>query len=199
MSTVIWFEKDLLRSEAFRSLSKWSLLVYLDFLRRRQMHKVEKQGCSTYYIIKNNGDIVYPYREAELKGINRRNFRNAIDELMEKGFLDIKHTGSGGRKGDVSTYWIDDRWKDYGTDKFRPPKNPRVKDSRKGRGWALIMADEKKKKKLLAKRNKKSSVLKMTPKNEVSGVNNDTSNDISQEVWSVNCNTSIGSKKSLTL
>ena len=200
MNKGIWFDKDLLRSEAFRSLSKWSLLAYLDFLRRRKMHKLQrKKGRSDEWIIENNGAIVYPYLEAERKGINRRNFRNAIDELIEKGFLDINHSGSGGRKGDVSTYWIDDRWQDYETDKFRPPKNPRVKDARKGRGWGVIMGNEKMKKKLLAKRKKKSSVLKMTPKSEVSSVNNDTSNDISQEVWSVNCDTSIGSKKSLTI
>ena len=164
------------------------------------MHKLQrKKDRSDEWIIENNGEIVYPYHEAERKGINRRNFRNAIDELIQKGFLDINHSGSGGRKGDVSTYWIDDRWQDYETDKFRPPKNPRVKDARKGRGWGVIMGNEKMKKKLLAKRKKKSSVLKMTPKSEVSSVNNDTSNDISQEVWSVNCDTSIGSKKSLTI
>ena len=155
MNKTIWFDKDLLRSEAFRSLSKWSILAYLDFLRRRRMHNLKrKKGRSDEWIIENNGAIVYPYHEAEMKGINRRNFRNAIDELIEKGFLDINHSGSGGRKGDVSTYWIDDRWQDYETDKFRPPKNPRVKDARQGRGWGVIMGDKKKKKKLLAKRNK---------------------------------------------
>ena len=71
-----------------------------------------------------------------------------IDELQQKGFIDITHQGKGGRKpangtGDVSLYWIDDRWKEYGTNDFRPPRNPRIKDNRKGRGWALYHSQKK--------------------------------------------------------
>jgi len=69
MNAVICFDKNLLRSEAFRSLSKWSLLVYFDFLRKRQMEKVKRKKRSAEWVIKNNGDIVYPYLEAEKKGI----------------------------------------------------------------------------------------------------------------------------------
>ncbi|WLE95203.1 MAG: hypothetical protein QTN59_10940 [Candidatus Electrothrix communis] len=87
------------------------------------------------WIIRNNGEIVYPYAEAVNKGIGRREFRNAIDELMNKGFLDITHHGSGGRSGDMTKYFLADRWKDYGTPSFRPPNNPRPKDTRNGRGW----------------------------------------------------------------
>ena len=148
MVTDIWIDKNLLRSEAFRSLRKWSMLVYFDFLKKRQMHEIGKPGRKEW-IIKNNGEIVYTYREAELKGISRTQFRNTIDELMEKGFLDINQHGSGGRKKDYTTYFIDDRWQYYGTEKFRPPKNPRVKDSRKGRGWASIMGNPGRKKALL--------------------------------------------------
>lgn len=109
MTKNIWFDKDLLRSSAFRSLSKWSLIVYLDFLRKRQMEPVRRAKRSDDWIIKNNGDIVYPYSEAEVKGIGRREFRNAIDELVEKDFLDIAHQGSGGRSGDMTRYFVDDR------------------------------------------------------------------------------------------
>lgn len=137
MGKTIWFDKNLLRSSAFRSLKKWSLLVYLDFLRKRKMAKVKRHRRSNEWVIKNNGQIVYPYSEAEKKGIGRREFRNAIDELMEKGFLDIAHKGSGGRSGDMTKYIIDDRWSDYGLSSFRPAKNPRKKDNRKGRGWSV--------------------------------------------------------------
>ncbi len=152
MNKIICFDKDLLRSDAFRSLSKWSFLAYMDFLRKRQMEQVKNKKRSTEWVIKNNGDIVYPYVEAEKKGIGRREFRNAIDELLEKGFLDITHQGSGGRSGDMTTYLIDDRWKDHGTTSFRPAKKPRKKDSRKGRGWAAFNANKK-----------KTSVAKMSP------------------------------------
>lgn len=144
MTKNIWFDKDLLRSSAFRSLTKWSLIVYLDFLRKRQMEPVRRAKRSDDWIIKNNGDIVYPYSEAEVKEIGRREFRNAIDELVEKGFLDIAHQGSGGRSGDMTRYFVDDRWKDYDTPSFRPARNLRRKDTRKGRGWSAFHANKKK-------------------------------------------------------
>jgi len=65
----------------------------------------------------------------------------ALDELVEKGFIDITHSGSGGIKGDKSLYAISDRWKDYGKSNFKPMK--RQKDSRKGRGFALLWEGEK--------------------------------------------------------
>ena len=120
------------------------MLVYLDFLRKRQMEPVKRAKRSDEWIVKNNGEIVYPYTEAEHKGIGRREFRNAIDELIEKGFLDIAHQGSGGRSGDVTKYFLDNRWKEYGTTAFRPAKSPRQKDSRKGRGWAAYHAKKEK-------------------------------------------------------
>ena len=165
MADNIWFDKNLLRSSAFRSLSKWSLLAYLDFLRKRQMEQVKRSKRSDDWVIRNNGEIVYPYSEAEKKGIGRREFRNAIDELIEIGFLDITHQGTGGRSGDMTKYFIDDRWKDYGTPSFRPAKNPRKKDSRKGRGWSAYHA----------KKNK-NSVTKLTPKKVGSSNKFDTPN-----------------------
>jgi len=133
------------------------MLVYLDFLRKRQMEKIKRHRRSDEWVIKNNGEIVYPYSEAEHKRIGRREFRNAIDELIEKGFLDIAHQGSGGRSGDMTRYFIDDRWRDYDTSSFRPAKNPRKKDTRQGRGWAAVHA-----------RKKKSSVTKVIPGKVVS-------------------------------
>lgn len=144
MSQNIWFDKNLLRATVFRGLKKWSMLVYFDFLRKRQMEKCKHSKKSDHWIICNNGDIVYPYSEAENKGIGRREFRNALDELIEKGFLDIARHGSGGRSGDMTKYIIDDRWKDYGTPVFRPPAKARKKDTRKGRGWAIFHANKNK-------------------------------------------------------
>lgn len=163
MTKNIWFDKDLLRSSAFRSLKRWSIIVYLDFLRKRQMEPVKRAKRSNDWVIRNNGEIVYPYSEAEHKGIGRREFRNAIDELMGKGFLDITHQGSGGRSGDMTKYFIDDRWKDFGTPLFRPSKNPRNKDCRKARGWSVYHA-----------KKKKFSVTKLTPKKAVSSNKPDT-------------------------
>ena len=104
--------------------------------------KLIKRNRKKVWVCENNGDIIYPYAEAEKNGFTRDQFRNSIDQLQENGLLDITHQGKGGRKpakgtGDVSRYLIDDRWRDYGTDDFKQPRNPRKKDSRKGRGWAL--------------------------------------------------------------
>jgi len=143
----------MIKSTAFRSLNKWSLLVLFDFYSKRQPREVKRSGRESGWFIENNGDIVFPYSEAERRGISRRNFRNAIDELILKGFLDINHRGGGGRKGDVTTYFIDERWQHYGTEKFEPAKKPRKKDDRKGRGWAMIWADPERAERLLKKRS----------------------------------------------
>ena len=118
-----------------------------------------KRDRKRVWVINNNGEIVYPYSEARAKGFSANQFRNAIDELQLKGLLDIMHQGRGGRKpangtGDMSKYWIDDRWEDYGTDDFKPPRNPREKDMRRGRGWTMINENPQLKKEVIRKRNK---------------------------------------------
>ncbi len=137
----IYITKELLESPAYRSLSRVALLIYQNFLSKRILKPI-KRNKRKVWICENNGNIIYPYAEAEGKGFSRVQFRDAIDELQNKGLIDITHHGRGGRKplkgtGDVSTYWIDDRWTAWGTDEYRPPRKPRKKDKRKDRGWAL--------------------------------------------------------------
>ena len=143
----IYVTKEMLASKAYTSLSRCAMLIYQDFLAKREMVST-KRDRKPVWQINNNGEIIYPYTEAIKNGFTRDQFRNGIDELQQKGFIDITHHGKGGRKpakgtGDVSKYWIDDRWQDYGTDDFRPPRNPREKDTRKGRGWASYHAAKK--------------------------------------------------------
>lgn len=95
MDERVFFERSLLDSPAFRKLSRGALLLYLDFLGKRQM---EKDRITKRWYIKNNGEIIYPYSEAESKGISRTQFKDWIDELIEYGFLGISHQGKGGRK-----------------------------------------------------------------------------------------------------
>lgn len=187
MTQNIWFDKDLLRLSAFRSLKKWSIIVYMDFLRKRQMEQVKRAKRSDDWIIRNNGEIVYSYAEAEYKGIGRREFRNAIDELIEKGFLDIAHQGSGGRAGDMTKYFLDDRWKEYGTPTFRPAKNPRRKDTRGGRGWAAFHAKQQ-----------ESPVTKTIPKKVVSSSKSDNPKEKSKILSSDRSATPKERKKEVT-
>lgn len=139
----IYLEDELLRSPAYWSLSKWAILVLQRFMQKRQLVKVKHQKKSASYRIANNGQIVFTYREALVLGIDERAFRNALDELIAKGFLDITRYGKGGRSGDSTLYFIDSRWKEYSTDRFLPPKKPRIKNTRQGQGWPVYNAKQK--------------------------------------------------------
>lgn len=141
----VYLEADMLNSEVFRGLSRWGFLVYLRFLQKRVMVKEKHKRRAGSYRIANNGEIIFPYREAVALGIDERAFRNAIDELIGKGFLDIARYGKGGRCGEVTLYFLDTRWRDYGTERFRPPQKPRIKSTIQGRGWAAYNARNKSK------------------------------------------------------
>ena len=118
---------------------------------------MEKDRITKHWYIKNNGEIVYPYSEAQKKGITETQFRDWIDELIASGLLGLSHQGKGGRKpkigkGDVSKYFISERWKKFGDDDFKP-ENPRKKDNRKGRGFSLIWNDPVRREAMLKKRS----------------------------------------------
>jgi len=154
----IYISNEMLDSGAYRSLSRCAILIYQDFLRKRIMKRITRNR-KKIWVVENNGEIIYSYADAGENGFSKQQFRNSIDELQAKGFIDIKHLGKGGRKpaegtGDVSKYWIDDRWKDYGTDAFRPPRKPRGKETKKGRGWGMINEDPELKKAIIEKRNR---------------------------------------------
>lgn len=123
-------EREMLQSPAFRKLPGTAIVILLDFLARRRMKKNK---------ILNNGEIVYPFAEAKRKGIPAKTFNRNRDVLIERGFIDVIHAGSGGRKGDMTLYAISDRWKKWGTDKFIHKKRP--KDLRKGIGYTKYWQD----------------------------------------------------------
>lgn len=74
----IYITKEMLNSLAYRSLSRTALLIYQDFLAKRIM-KVVKRNRKKFWVIENNGEIIYPYSEAVEKGFTKAQFRNAID------------------------------------------------------------------------------------------------------------------------
>jgi len=108
---VVVIEQEMLRSEAFRSLSGTGKTVYFDFRMKCRPKRVKNKMRSTKeLVILNNGELEYCYSEAEKRGIPRTAFMRALDELIAKGFIDIEHSGSGGAKGDKSLYAISERW-----------------------------------------------------------------------------------------
>ncbi len=140
----IYIPKEMLFSPVYRSLSRVAMLLLQDFLAKRIM----KQGGKKVWFCENNGQIIFPYSEAVDKGYSKDQFRDGFDELQAKGFMDITHRGRGGRKplkghADCSTYLIDNRWKQHGTPEFKPARKPRRKDTKQGRGWALVWSQKK--------------------------------------------------------
>ena len=108
-----------------------------------------RRSTSKQYVCENKGKIQFPYTEAVEKGYSRKQFRNGIDELQVKGFIDITHLGSGGRKpingnGDAHMYLVDDRWRNFDEvtqQAVAPPRNTRKKDTRMDRGFQKYWRD----------------------------------------------------------
>jgi hypothetical protein len=141
-SNKFYSERDLWNSQIFRSLSKTSILVYQDYrMKCKWQEDKRKKGKRENWYIINNGEIEYTYSEAEKRRISRASFMRAITELVEKGFIDISHSGSGGVKGDKSKYAISQRWRNWGTDNFE--RKTRPKDTRGGRGFAVYWKKKK--------------------------------------------------------
>ncbi|MFC1739443.1 hypothetical protein ACFL1G_10400 [Planctomycetota bacterium] len=116
--TGIWLKRRLILSEAFRALkTSSSHVVLMIFMSKRDMQEAGL-GKRKEWIIQNNGEITFTYKEAEQKyGISNSRFTKALDELIDKGFIDIAAPGVGVYK--LSTlYSISERWKDYGTPDF---------------------------------------------------------------------------------
>jgi len=146
-SPYFWIDRRLIKSKAFQSLQRpVSFKVLGVFWLKRQCFNVGRQGKKQWCII-NNGEIVFTYKEAKDKyGISYGAFRNAIDELREKGFIDISESGAGLYKS-ANLYSISDRWKLYGTaDYGKPkprPKGPINKGFQKGNDYGRNCKKEK--------------------------------------------------------
>ena len=132
-----WIEHEMILSPAFHKLNGRAKDVLFFFLTRRQWERAGRKGK---WYTTNNGEIVFPYKEAKDRfKIPKSSFARAIDSLIEYGFIDIAHLG-GGLIGDCTKYSISDRWRNYGTDDFINKK--RKKDTR-GFGFTSKNWEEK--------------------------------------------------------
>ena len=117
----IVIERRMHRSAAFRKLSANSIFVLFEFLSRRKMVQDGRKGR---WGIANNGDIVFPYAEAEETfKMFRSTFCRSISQLVEFGFIDITHHG-GGLLKDCSKYAVSERWREYGKEGFIKKSRP---------------------------------------------------------------------------
>lgn len=122
---------EMLRSQAYLTLTETSKVVLQLFLQRRKYELVPKKpGSRKMTRIFVNHGLKFPHTEAREYGITSRSFRRAVLQLWEHGFLVI--TRIGGQIEDkqtkeqervCSTYDLIDDWKLYGPG-FRPRAIP---------------------------------------------------------------------------
>ena len=120
----IFIDRSLPISKAFLSLNGTSIKVLTIFLYKRQLEPFKNKKRKAY-LVKNDNEIVFTYKEAQEKyKISRRSFSQALDELVEKGFIRIARPGIARLK--IHTlYGFSERWRNYGTKDFI--KEKRVK------------------------------------------------------------------------
>lgn len=128
----IFIDREVLDSRACNALKVHGIRVLLHFYTKRKLAKHRDSKGNDIWEIVNNGELVYTYKEAVKRGMSRKQFRDAIDDLIAKGFLEITHQGTG--PGDPSTYYLTERWQGYGTEHFKPAPERR-KNVSKEMGW----------------------------------------------------------------
>jgi hypothetical protein len=105
-----WVERELFESKAFLALRGVSPQVLILLLGKRQFRKIGGKGKRQKMVCSNCDSIHLTYIEAwEKYGISKPRFARAIDELLAKGFISIKHKG-GTFKNDKSIYALSDNW-----------------------------------------------------------------------------------------
>ena len=106
--------------------------VYLAFLGKRQPVENKRKRGKERWIIRNNGEIVFTYIEAKDKhGMSPSRFGRAIEELVNKGFIDITDTGMGLYKM-TTFYAISERWRKYDTLDFQKVKRKKAHNLKVG-------------------------------------------------------------------
>ena len=123
-SKVIVLDQNLVKSEAWLSLGRTAIIVYLIFRTKCQIGKLQGKPGKGRRVILNNGKIMFTYTEAKKKyKISRKRFGCALRKLVAKGFIDIAATGMGVYK--VATWYaISERWRDYDTPEFKKVEWP---------------------------------------------------------------------------
>ncbi|MBK36113.1 MAG: hypothetical protein CME26_11380 [Gemmatimonadetes bacterium] len=134
----------MLDSKAFKSLGPSAPKVYIGLQRRQQVKKKRRHRGRDQWEGINDHELVYTYdqiqKEWEIK--SRSTVTKAIDELNDKGLIDIVRQGAGTYK-QTSVYGFSDRWEKWHpeatyrrhngfVDKPRPRK-PRHPGFKKGR------------------------------------------------------------------
>jgi hypothetical protein len=118
-------EQGIIKSPAWLSLVGVATHVYLLFRCKCQWsNRRRKPGGRDAWTITNNGELEFTYAEAKKKyGITKGQFVRALDQLIDRGFLDVAATGMGVFKA-KTLYSISYRWQHWGTDAFDKAERP---------------------------------------------------------------------------
>ena len=123
-SKVVFMERELMNSKAYLALKGISPQLLLLFFGRRKMARVGRRGKQKW-VCTNAAEIEFTYQEAKKRfGITHSRFTRGIDDLIEKGFIDIVHQG-GAYRHDKTIYALSDRWRKYGKRDFEKSKRPK--------------------------------------------------------------------------
>jgi len=123
-----WFERAVFESPAFRRLTATAIRVLCAFMLKRRMENHSQGSGRRNWVVTNNGEIEFTYKEALKKhAISEYAFRDALDRLIQTGFVDVARSGAGLYKSKTQ-YAISERWRKYGQDCFE--RRERAKDVR---------------------------------------------------------------------
>lgn len=136
-----FIEREMYQSTAWmalrRTFSAKLLILFLDKRRREKQVKGQKQR----HRFINLNSIDMPYSELEKKyGVCRQTITRAIDELLEKGFIEIRHHG-GTYRHEKTIYALSEKWMLWKPGDL--PCSIRVPESRRGYQGRSIGATEK--------------------------------------------------------
>ncbi len=126
----VYYNVEILSSFAYQSLNGTAIKVLnIFFLKRNLIDKRSKRKhnidpCSAD-IVRDNNITFFRYNETVRYGINNKStFTNAIDSLINVGFINIKVKGNIHKS---TIYELSDRWMKYCTSEFKVNKRKRRK------------------------------------------------------------------------
>lgn len=141
----------LLHSKAYQELDYCPAVKVLNWFFEKIKGEwiAQRKGKQKRFQMTNNGEISFPYREAEHRGLSHQQFNKALRELHRVGFLDVTKPGSA-LKGDYSRFALSARWREYGTATFEAIEFPQSVH------WVNFGYGSTKRSKIRQKREKKN-------------------------------------------
>ena len=104
-----WTPRDMVRHPAFISLTGKAAHVLMILRTKLQTEKVGRPGHLVWTIV-NNGLIRFPYAEARKCGMSNFQFRAAIDQLLDRGFIQVAQAGG---QHKPTLFRITDNWRQW--------------------------------------------------------------------------------------